>query len=135
MADAAGGMRLVIRTPAGVVADVRVAGLTAEDVSGRFGLRPGAEPLIAALEPALITYRDEEGEHFVAAGRGFLYADRSRVRVAVRTAVVCPSLERVHEELLHAQRREIHEEAAVHRAFRSLEQMLQASLIDEERAR
>lgn len=135
MSERRAGLRLVIRTPGGVVVDTRVDAVTAEDITGRFGLRPGVEPLIAALVPAMITYRDEAGEHFVAAGRGFLYAERQQVRVAVRTAVLCTSLEHVREELLQAQRREVHEELSVHRAFRSLEQMLRASLIDEERAR
>jgi F-type H+-transporting ATPase subunit epsilon len=129
-------LHLVVRTPAAIVVDRAIRGVTAEDATGRFGHRPGGEPLVAALVPSLLTFRDEHGvEGFVAVGRGTLRADRDAVRVAVRNAVVCRSLEAVREEVVRASRRQRAGERAMHDTFRALQRHLTQALVEEERER
>lgn len=129
-------LHLVVRTPASVVVDRAVRGVTAEDATGRFGHRPGGERLVAALVPSLLTFRDEHGaEGFVAVGRGAMRADRTAVRVAVRNAVVCPSLEAVRAEVVRASRLRRAGERAMHDTFRALQRLLTQALVEEERER
>jgi F-type H+-transporting ATPase subunit epsilon len=126
--------RLIVRTPVGVIVDRQVRGLTAEDGSGRFGVRPGCEPLLAALVPGLLTYRDEQGaESILVVGHGVLEAQRSEVRVAVREAIVCHSLAIVCDEVQRNVRIRREGEAAMHELFGKMYQKLLKGLVDEER--
>lgn len=127
-------LQLVVRTPAQVVVDAAVRGVTAEDGSGRFGMRPGCEPVVAALVPSVLTYVDDGGtERFVVVGSGVLHARPEQVDVAVREAVPSDSLEAVDDELMASvsQRRE--GEDAMHEAFRSLYRRLVTTMADEGR--
>lgn len=100
------GIVLSVQTPTHRVYQGRVLGLTAEDASGRFGIRPGCEPLLASVVPGLLTVRPlDADELWIAVGSGVLRAERESVEVAVRHAVVCTSVEQVRDELeaAHAQ--------------------------------
>ena len=126
--------RLIVRTPMAVMVDRPVRGLTAEDGSGRFGIRPGCEPLLAALVPGLLTYRDEQGiESILVVGHGVLEARRSEVRVAVREAIVCHSLATVCDEVQRNVRIRREGEAAMHEVFEKMYQNLLKGLVDQER--
>ena len=126
--------RLIVRTPLAVVVDRQVSGLTAEDGSGRFGVRPGCEPLLAALVPGLLTYRDEQGaESILVVGHGVLEAQRSEVRIAVREAIVCHSLATVCDEVQRNVRIRREGEAAMHEVFGKMYQSLLKGMVDEER--
>jgi len=110
--------------------------LTAEDRSGRFGVRPGIEPLVSVLVPSVLTYVDPDGsEVLVAVGGGVLHAEPDAVDVAVRSAVVCESLSSVREEVLRAAAARREGATAMHDAFRSLYHNLVKALADEERTR
>lgn len=129
-------LRLVVRTPSGVVVDRPVVAVNAEDASGRFGLRPGVEPLVSALVPTMLEYRDPSGEsHLVAVHQGALVATRDEVRVAVRRAVPCSSLEAVRAEVRAAARGEALRVREVRHTFRGLFRRLYGALIEEERRR
>lgn len=126
--------RLIVQTPIAVIVDRPVRGLTAEDGSGRFGVRPGCEPLLAALVPSLLTYRDEQGaESILVIGHGVLEAQRSEVRVAVREAIVCHSLAMVCDEVQQNVRIRREGEAAMHEVFGKMYRNLLKGLADEER--
>lgn len=127
---------LVVRTPAGVVVDAPVRAVVAEDGSGRFGLQPGVEPLVAALVPTVLEYRDLEGQtHWLAVGRGALVATREYVVVTTRDAVPCASLEGVRESLLQAAQQDRASTREARRVFRAVYRRLYSALIAEERAR
>lgn len=96
----ASSLLLTITAPSGEALRARVRSMTAEDETCRFGIRPKAAPMVAALIPSLLTAEDlDGGEVFVAVGPGLLYSDRDHVHLAVRHAIRCESLERVSETL------------------------------------
>ncbi len=127
-------LRLIVRTPARVEVDAAVRSVTAEDGSGRFGVRPRGEPLLAALVPGLLTFRDPEGhETLVAIGSGLLDARPMLVDVAVREAVVCESLEAVRAEVLRASVESRQGENAMRDTFRRLHERLLVAMAREGR--
>lgn len=128
-------MRLVIRTPTKTMIDRSVVSVTAEDRTGRFGIRPRMEPIIAALVPSLLTYRTGDGDHWVAVGRGVVRTRSHEVRVSVRCAIPCASLDAVEAEVERVQQSEDESDATTRAAFRSLFARLQQSLLDQERSR
>jgi alternate F1F0 ATPase F1 subunit epsilon len=128
---------LVIRTPAEVVVECAVSSLTAEDSSGRFGVRPHAETLVAALVNGLLTYREpsDGNEHFVAVGEGLLHIHHGRAEVAVRRAIPCSSLEMVEVEVSRALTERTEGATSMYDAFRSLYHRALIALANEERQR
>ena len=126
--------RLIVRTPIEVVVDVKISGLTAEDRTGRFGVRPGCEPLFASLVPGILTYRSPEGdEAFVAVGRGVLEAGRRRILVTVRDATTCEALAEVRESILRGLRTRSQGEAAMSETFRSMYRRFLKHLVQAEK--
>lgn len=132
-----GDMRLVVRTPVTTVLDARVVSLTAEEASGRFGIKPGAEPVVAVLVPSLLVYRvaGDPGENLLAVGSGVLRSSRDGIEVSVRHALSCASLDSVEADLEAREHTTAASMQQAERAFRRLYQVLLDSLVDEERAR
>jgi len=127
-------LELIVRTPARVVLRERVRGVTAEDGSGRFGVRPGCEPVVAALVPSVLTYADDGGdERFVVVSSYVLHARPDQVEVAVREAIPSRSLEEVDEELMASVVARDEGEDAMREAFRSLYRRLVATMAEEGR--
>ncbi len=127
-------MRLTLRTPTALVVQASIRSLITEDQTGRFGIRPGCEPLVAAVVPSVLTYRDQsKREHFVAVGQGFLVANRKEVQISVRAAVPLPDLEQAENEVNAAAEETRQGAQKVHNAFLALEHHLLASMIREER--
>lgn len=130
-------LRLVVRTPSQTVIDTHVFSVTAEDHSGRFGLRFGCEPVIAALVPGLLSFRPDpdRAETYVAVDSGILHATRHAVHVAVRRAVICPSLAEVRAQVVLGARAQRAGEASMRAAFDGLYRRMLANFIEEERRR
>lgn len=101
---------LEILVPDAVVLTTRVAAVQAADATGRFGLRPGHEPFVTVLAPALLVYTDETGaEHYAAVDGGVLVLEGDRVSVVTREAVLADRLEDVAQKaaaILDARRRQ-----------------------------
>lgn len=95
-------LRLMIRTPLGLVCDSDVRSVCAEDEAGWFGILPGRRDIIACLPPGLLTFRDSEGEMFVALSSGLLELRGETCRVVVRDAKLSRSLDDVAEALASA---------------------------------
>ncbi|HEY2786012.1 MAG TPA: hypothetical protein VGJ05_13660 [Fimbriiglobus sp.] len=92
-------LELQILVPDAVVLAARVTAVQAADASGRFGLRPGHEPFVTVLVPALLVYSDEGGrERFAAVDGGVLLLEGNRVSVVTREAVLADRLEDVAEK-------------------------------------
>lgn len=129
-------LRLQLSTPTKTVLDLDVRGVTAECPDGRFGVRPGGEPLLATIVPGILTYRGEDDvERFVAVGRGVLRAERDAVRVAVRDAVVADALEGLGEQMIDRVRTVRDGERAMEEAVRSMMRRFVEGLVEQERAR
>lgn len=122
-------LALEILVPDAVVLSTRVTGLQAADATGRFGLRPGHEPFVTVLVPALLVYTDEAGaEHFAAVDGGALVLEGDRVSVVTREAVLADRLEDLPERaaaILDARRRQ---ERKAHEEFTELQTALVAEL-------
>lgn len=86
-------LHLYVRTPAGLLVDRPVDAIVAEDLDGWFGIHPGRADLIAALPPGLLTFRDADGECFVANTGGLLDLRAGACRVMVADAQVERSLD------------------------------------------
>jgi F-type H+-transporting ATPase subunit epsilon len=96
------GLRLSIRTPEGLLIDRVVAAISAEDESGWFGILPGRRDVLASLPPGLLTFRDDDGEGFVALSGGLLELRGGQCRVMVREAQHSRELADVAEALADA---------------------------------
>lgn len=92
-------LRLMLRTPQGLLCDREVHALCVEDEAGWFGILPGRRDIIACLPPGLLTFRDAEGEMFVALSSGLLDLRDGVCRVMVRDAKLGRSLQDVTEAL------------------------------------
>jgi F-type H+-transporting ATPase subunit epsilon len=133
-AESPATFRLVVRTPSGTIVDEQVASLAAEDVTGRFGVRPRCEPLLAALLPGLLSYRRSDGlEVFVAVGKGLLDTQATVTRVAVREAFVCGSIDELESSIERAGRVRYEEEASLRQIFQGVYKHLLTAMVEEER--
>jgi F-type H+-transporting ATPase subunit epsilon len=90
---------LQLRTPSGLLVDRPIEALTAEDLDGWFGVRPGRADLVAVLPPGLLAFRDEEGEAFVALSGGLLHVRGGVCRVLAREAILSRDLEGIADAL------------------------------------
>ncbi|MCA9489620.1 MAG: hypothetical protein KC621_06840 [Myxococcales bacterium] len=112
-------MRLTITTPLRTVVQTDgVSSLRAEDETGLFGVEPGHAPLLTALVPSIVTWRDATGTHFAAVRGGLLTLRGDRVEIATREAVVSDALDELQPELIRTFRsaREEEERSASHAA-------------------
>lgn len=116
MSGTLAGLRLRIVTPTQVVVDLDdVAGLRAEDATGRFGIRPGHADFLTALVESVIDWTRADGTHgCCAVGRGVLNVQGGReVGVAAREAQLGTDLGALAQEVERgAQAREGAERAA-----------------------
>jgi F-type H+-transporting ATPase subunit epsilon len=72
---------LQVATPLGMQLDLEVETVQLPGAAGEFGVLPGHVPLLAAIKPGVLRYR-QQGQTLVAAvGSGYAEADAKRVRV------------------------------------------------------
>lgn len=81
MADLPSTLTLDVTTPLGQALSVETDSVQAPSVAGELGVLPGHVPLLAALRPGILTYK--QGGQFLkaAVGGGFVEAAASHVRV------------------------------------------------------
>jgi F-type H+-transporting ATPase subunit epsilon len=81
MADLPSTLTLDVTTPLGQALSVETDSVQAPSVAGELGVLPGHVPLLAALRPGILTYK--QGGQFLkaAVGGGFVEAGASHVRV------------------------------------------------------
>ena len=70
---------LTVATPLGMALDVTTTSVQVPSVSGEFGVLPGHLPLLAAVKPGILQYKDGEQLVKVAVGGGYVEADSARV--------------------------------------------------------
>jgi F-type H+-transporting ATPase subunit epsilon len=87
---------LEILVPYGALLRTRAASVQAADSSGRFGILPGHTAFLTVLVPCVLMYREPGGgEKYAAIDAGVVMADRDRVSIVARDAVLAPGLEEV----------------------------------------
>jgi F-type H+-transporting ATPase subunit epsilon len=74
-------IELEIVTPRGRALAVSVDEVTAPSVKGEFGVLPGHLPMVAALRPGLVTYRQGNESKRVAVGPGFAEAGQDKLLI------------------------------------------------------
>jgi F-type H+-transporting ATPase subunit epsilon len=81
MADLPTALTLEVATPLGMALSVETDSVQAPSMSGELGVLPGHVPLLAALKPGILTYK--QGGQFLkaAVGGGFVEAGAAHVRV------------------------------------------------------
>ena len=84
---------LQIRTPQGMLLDQQVTAIVAEDLDGFVGIWPGRTDLVVSMPAGLLSYRDGQGEGFIALSGGLLNLRGEQCRVMVRDASVTRDLE------------------------------------------
>ena len=74
-------IELEIVTPKGRALAVTVDEVTAPSAQGEFGVLPGHLPMVAALRPGLVTYRQGSETKKVAVGAGFAEAGQNKLLI------------------------------------------------------
>jgi F-type H+-transporting ATPase subunit epsilon len=81
MADLPTSLTLEVATPLGMALSVETDSVQAPSMAGELGVLPGHVPLLAALRPGILTYK-QDGQFLKAAvGGGFVEAGSNHVRV------------------------------------------------------
>jgi F-type H+-transporting ATPase subunit epsilon len=81
MADLPTALTLEVATPLGMALQVETDSVQAPSVAGELGVLPGHVPLLAALRPGILSYRQGGQLLKAAVGGGFVEAGASHVRV------------------------------------------------------
>ena len=68
-------LRLVVRTPRGIVLGLPVSSIRVPTETGQVGVRPRVEPLVLAVEPGLVLVRRGDTYEFVGTAGGLLRCD------------------------------------------------------------
>lgn len=100
MADAT--LKLVVRTPQEIVAELEARSLRVPADTGQVGLRPRCEPSVLAVEPGLAFARTQAGVRFFATAGGLLRCDGRRVVVLTPVAVCGRDPQEVRSRLADA---------------------------------
>jgi F-type H+-transporting ATPase subunit epsilon len=74
-------IELEIVTPKGRALSVTVDEVTAPSVQGEFGVLPGHLPIVAALRPGIVTYKQGSETKRVAVGAGFAEAGQNKLLI------------------------------------------------------
>jgi F-type H+-transporting ATPase subunit epsilon len=117
-------MRLLITTPAAVVADEPdVISVRAEDESGSFGILKGHADFLTALTVSVVSWRRSDGtQRYCAVRHGVLsVTGGSDVSVATREAVVSDNLQHLEDVVLSGFRESIEAERSARTASLQLQ--------------
>lgn len=74
-------VKLEVATPLGKALDVESESVQVPGAAGEFGVLPGHLPILAAVKPGVLQYRDGGQLRRAAIGGGFAEADSVHVRV------------------------------------------------------
>ncbi len=95
-------LRLLVRTPQGVVFDEHVVSLRVPTDTGQLGLRPRSEAAALVVEPGLALAASRDRLLFLATAGGLLRCDGLEAILLTPLAVVGESAETVRAELSEA---------------------------------
>ena len=114
-------MRLRVMSPTEVVLDQEVIHVTAEDVTGSLGIRPGHAPLVTPLAPSIVVARGPDGrERYVAVNGGAMLVSGNEVEIVSRHAVASDDMAHLEATALAEFDREAQEDQHNRVAFERL---------------
>jgi F0F1-type ATP synthase epsilon subunit len=125
-------LRFLVRTPRAVAIDRRLQSVRLPTESGQFGLRPGAEPMLVAIEPGLLLLRDVARTDYAASAGGLLSVAREVSTLYTPFAVSGGSAEEVLEQFEQAQQ-DPTSDLSTHRQLEALELKILRELRREDR--
>ena len=111
-------LKVVVRTPHEIVAELEARSLRVPADTGQVGLRPRSEPAVLAVEPGLVLAWTEEGLRFLATAGGLLRCDGRQAIVLTPVAVVGHDAQEVRrrlEDVLAAPRADLELRRAIER--------------------
>jgi len=103
--EARGTVRLLVRTPGGIVFNERVSSLRVPSDTGQVGLRPRSEPAALVVEPGLVLASATIGARYIATAGGLLRCDGDQAVLLTPLAVTGESAESVRDGLEQAMAR------------------------------
>jgi F-type H+-transporting ATPase subunit epsilon len=128
-------MRLRVLTPSEVVLEEDVVHVTAEDVTGSLGIRPGHASLVTPLVPGVVIARSEGGrEKFVAVNGGVMMVVGDMVEVVSRHAVAGTDLAGLTDKVVAGFEKEHQEDKANRTAFEKLRMSFLRGVVEYDRA-
>ena len=94
-------MILRVITPERTILETEAVHVTAEDVTGSLGIRPGHAPLVSPLVPGIVMARRPGGsETYVAVNGGVVVVTGEEVRIVSRQAVPGDDLGHLEDQVL-----------------------------------
>ena len=92
-------MRLTILTPEGACFDETVTSVVAPGAKGYFGVLPGHAPMVAALEPGVLTANTESDAAFFVISEGVADVAPAVMTVLVRRAAQAADMSSAQESV------------------------------------
>ena len=128
-------MKLRILTPTEVILEEEVTHVTAEDVTGSLGIRPGHAALVTPLAAGIVTVRTSgSGERYVAVNGGVMIVTGEEVEIVSRQAVVSRDLARLEGTVLAEFNKENFDDRLNKVAFEKMRLNLMRRVLEVERA-
>jgi len=128
-------MRLRLLTPTDIVLEQEVIHVTAEDVTGSLGIRPGHTPLVTPLTRGIVTARAPGGgETYVAIDGGAMLVNDDVVQIVSRQAVASPDLTHLERDVLTQFEKQASEDRTNRVAFEKMRLSLMRRVLEFERA-
>jgi F-type H+-transporting ATPase subunit epsilon len=81
MADLPTSLTLEVATPLGMALSLQTDSVQVPSVAGEFGVLPGHLPLLAALKPGILTYKQDSQIQRAAVGGGYVESTGTHVRL------------------------------------------------------
>ncbi len=128
-------MKLRVLTPTEVILEEEVTHVTAEDVTGSLGIRPGHAALVTPLAVGIVIARAAAGgERYVAVNGGVMIVTGEEVEIVSRHAVASSDLAHLEGTVLEAFDKEEHDDRTNKVAFEKMRLNLMRRVLDVETA-
>jgi F-type H+-transporting ATPase subunit epsilon len=107
MADLPTSLQLEVATPLGMAVSISTDSVQVPGAAGEFGVLPGHLPLLAAVKPGIMTYRQDGKFLRAAIGAGYAEATADHVRVITEYFQKREDIdvEQAKQDLVHAEAR------------------------------
>ena len=128
-------MKLRVLTPTEVMLEQEVAHVTAEDLSGSLGIRPGHAPLVTALVPGIVVARAPDGtQRYLAVRGGVMLVGGEEVEIVSRQVVASSDLGHLAETVVKRFEKQDEQDRTNRVAFEKMRLSFMRRVLESERA-